>query len=74
MRLNNRGARRKDSGDPTRALEYAEAAAALDASDERPVQIAMEAEATTGIAKPSSNDTSTFEDNQTSGLAFSLLP
>src|SRR5581483_227835 len=39
---------RLDSGDATRALEYADAAAALDASNERPVQLALEAEAALG--------------------------
>lgn len=36
------------SGDVTGALEYAEAAAALDASNERPVRLAIEAEAALG--------------------------
>jgi len=46
--LERAGRLRLDSGDATRALEYAEAAAALDASNERPVQLAMEAESALG--------------------------
>jgi DNA-binding SARP family transcriptional activator len=46
--LEHAGRLRLDSGDATRALEYADAAAALDASNERPVQLAMHAEAALG--------------------------
>jgi DNA-binding SARP family transcriptional activator len=46
--LEHAGRLRLDSGDATRALEYADAAAALDASNERPVQLALEAEAALG--------------------------
>lgn len=46
--LERAGRLRLGSGDAAGALEYAEAAAALDASNERPVQLAMEAEATMG--------------------------
>lgn len=42
------GRLRLESGDASRALELAEAAAALDASNERPVQLAMEADAVLG--------------------------
>ena len=42
------GRLRLESGDASRALELAEGAAALDASNERPVQLAMEAEAALG--------------------------
>lgn len=46
--LERAGRLRLESGDASRALELAEAAAALDASNERPVQLAMEAEAVLG--------------------------
>jgi two-component SAPR family response regulator len=46
--LERAGRLRLDSGDAAGALEFAEAAAALDASNERPVQLAMEAEAALG--------------------------
>ncbi|MGH7913591.1 MAG: AfsR/SARP family transcriptional regulator [Candidatus Binataceae bacterium] len=46
--LERAGRLRLDSGDAAGALEYAEAAAALDASNERPVQLAMEAELARG--------------------------
>jgi len=46
--LERAGRLRLELDDATRALEYAEAAAALDASNERPVQLAMEAEITLG--------------------------
>lgn len=46
--LERAGRLRLDSGDAVGALEYAEAAAALDASNERPVQLAMEAESALG--------------------------
>ena len=46
--LEHAGRLRLDSGDAARALEYADAAAALDASNERPVQLAMQAEAALG--------------------------
>jgi DNA-binding SARP family transcriptional activator len=39
---------RLESGDASHALEYADAATALDASNERPVQLAMQAEAALG--------------------------
>lgn len=42
------GRLRLESGDPSGALERAEIAAALDASNERPVQLAIEAEAALG--------------------------
>jgi two-component SAPR family response regulator len=42
------GRLRLESGEASGALELAEAAAALDASNERPVQLAMEAEAVLG--------------------------
>jgi two-component SAPR family response regulator len=42
--LERAGRLRLDSGDAAGALEYAEAAAALDPSNERPVQLAMGAE------------------------------
>jgi DNA-binding SARP family transcriptional activator len=42
------GRLRLESGDASRALELAEAAAALDSSNERPVQLAMEAESSLG--------------------------
>jgi two-component SAPR family response regulator len=43
--LERAGRLRLESGDASGALELSEAAAALDASNERPVQLAMEAEA-----------------------------
>ena len=46
--LEHAGRLRLASGDATRALEYADAASALDASNERPVQLAMQAEAALG--------------------------
>ena len=46
--LERAGRLRLELGDATRAHEYADAAAALDASNERPVQLAMEAEAALG--------------------------
>lgn len=46
--LEHAGRLRLDSGDATRALEHADAAAALDTSNERPVQLAMQAEAALG--------------------------
>jgi len=46
--LEHAGRLRLESGDATRALEHADAAAALDASNERPVQLAMQAEAALG--------------------------
>jgi DNA-binding SARP family transcriptional activator len=46
--LDQAGRLRFEAGDACGALEYAEAAAALDASNERPVQLAMEADATLG--------------------------
>jgi len=46
--LERAGRLRLDSGDAAGALEYAEAAAVLDASNERPVQLAMEADAVLG--------------------------
>ena len=46
--LERAGRVRLDAGDASGALEHAEAAAALDASNERPVQLAMEAEARLG--------------------------
>lgn len=46
--LERAGRLRLESGDPARALELAEAAANLDVSNERPVQLAMEAEAALG--------------------------
>ena len=46
--LEHAGRLRLDAGDATRALEYADAAAALDASNERPVQLATQAEAALG--------------------------
>jgi DNA-binding SARP family transcriptional activator len=42
------GRLRFESGDPARALELADSAALLDVSNERPVQLAMEAEAALG--------------------------
>jgi two-component SAPR family response regulator len=42
------GRLRLESGDSSRALELAEAAGALDPSNERPVQLAMEADAVLG--------------------------
>jgi DNA-binding SARP family transcriptional activator len=46
--LERAGRLRLESGDPAGALELAEAAASLDASNERPVQLAMEAESSLG--------------------------
>ena len=46
--LERAGGLRLDSGDASCALEYAERAVALDASNERPAQLAMEAEAALG--------------------------
>ena len=46
--LERAGRLRLGSGDAAGALEYAEAAAALDASNERPVQLAMESDAALG--------------------------
>ena len=46
--LERAGRLRLESGDPARALELAESAALLDASNERPVQLAIEAEAALG--------------------------
>jgi two-component SAPR family response regulator len=46
--LNRAGRVRLESGDAAGALEYADAAAALDTSNERPVQLAIEAEAALG--------------------------
>jgi len=46
--LERAGRLRLESGDAAGALEYAEAAAALDTSNERPVQLAMEADAALG--------------------------
>ena len=46
--LERAGRLRLDSGDAAGALEHAEAAAALDASNEHPVRLAMEAEAALG--------------------------
>ena len=46
--LERAGRLRLDSGDAAGALECAEAAAVLDASNERPVQLAMEADAVLG--------------------------
>ena len=46
--LERAGRLRLESGDASRALELAESAAALDSSNERPVQLAMEAEAVLG--------------------------
>jgi DNA-binding SARP family transcriptional activator len=46
--LERAGRLRLESGDASGALELAEAAAALDASNERPVQLAMEAESALG--------------------------
>jgi DNA-binding SARP family transcriptional activator len=46
--LERAGRLRLESGDASGALEYAEEAAALDVSNERPVQLAMEAEAALG--------------------------
>jgi DNA-binding SARP family transcriptional activator len=46
--LDRAGRVRLESGDAAGALAYADAAAALDTSNERPVQLAMEAEASLG--------------------------
>jgi DNA-binding SARP family transcriptional activator len=46
--LERAGRLRLESGEASGALELAEAAAALDASNERPIQLAMEAEAVLG--------------------------
>lgn len=46
--LGRAGRLRLECGDASGALDFAEAAAALDASNERPVQLAMEAEAALG--------------------------
>lgn len=46
--LERAGRLRLDFGDASGALQYAEAAAVLDASNERPVQLAMEADAMLG--------------------------
>jgi DNA-binding SARP family transcriptional activator len=46
--LERAGRLRLASGDAPHALEYAEAAAAVDATNERPVQLAMEADAALG--------------------------
>lgn len=46
--LERAGWLRLESGDALGALEFAEAAFALDASNERPAQLAMEAEAALG--------------------------
>jgi len=46
--LERAGRLRLEVGDPGRALDLAEAAAALDPSNERPVQLAMEADAALG--------------------------